>query len=305
MPDPCELCGTQAESGRPAGGYDGIQQSCPRCGEFRLAGTGMAVIRHVPQDAKVKLSGWVREQNILGDVPELASDRIKLIAAVRLPGLIERADRLLSFLVRKQSKLGERFSMDEPALLAVTYSKDRGELHYIAGFLNNKGLTNLIAEGSQSEIMPAGYIRYEELQTQQIVSSQGFVAMWFDESMQNAYVNGFELGVRDAGYDPVRVDWVEHIRKIDDEIIAQIRRSRFVVADFTGQRGGVYFEAGFALGLNLPVFWTCRHDEIKKLHFDIRQFNCIDWRDADDLSDRLQKRIEAIIGAGPRKPLGA
>ena len=52
---------------------------------------------------------------------------------------------------------------------------------------------------------------------------------------------------------------------IDDEIIAEIRRSWFVVADFTcgtvpheGKevaipRGGVYYEAGFAQGLNVPL----------------------------------------------------
>ena len=127
--------------------------------------------------------------------------------------------------------------------------------------------------------------------------------MWFDETTRDAYANGFEPAIRDAGYDPLRIDRVEHVGKIDDEIIAQIRRSRFVVADFTGHRGGVYFEAGFALGLDLPVFWTCRKDEIGGLHFDIRQFNCIDWADSNELADRLQKRIEAVIGAGPRKPL--
>lgn len=41
----------------------------------------------------------------------------------------------------------------------------------------------------------------------------------------------------------------EHSNKIDDEIIGEIRRSAFIVADFTGHRGGVYFEAGFAMGL--------------------------------------------------------
>jgi nucleoside 2-deoxyribosyltransferase len=99
------------------------------------------------------------------------------------------------------------------------------------------------------------------------------------------------------------VDRVEHIGKIDDEIIAQIRRSRFVVADFTGHRAGVYFEAGFALGLNLPVIWSCRRDHIDELHFDIRQFNCIDWTEPAELTDRLWKRIEAVVGPGPRKPL--
>jgi hypothetical protein len=75
------------------------------------------------------------------------------------------------------------------------------------------------------------------------------------------------------------------------------------VADFTGHRGGVYFEAGFAMGLGLPVFFTCRNTELEKLHFDVRQYNTIDWSDASDLSSRLQVRIEAVIGDGPGKSL--
>jgi hypothetical protein len=87
--------------------------------------------------------------------------------------------------------------------------------------------------------------------------------------------------------------------KIDDEIIAEIRRSAFLVADFTGHRQNVYFETGFAIGLARQVVWTCRKDEIKDLHFDIRQYNCIDWKNEAELARRLQYRIEAMFGRGP------
>jgi nucleoside 2-deoxyribosyltransferase len=66
----------------------------------------------------------------------------------------------------------------------------------------------------------------------------------------------------------------EHANKIDGEIIAEINRLTFMIADFTGHRGGVYFEAGIAMGLNVPVIWTCRKDDIANLHFGIRQYNC-------------------------------
>src|SRR5262249_1382556 len=79
----------------------------------------------------------------------------------------------------------------------------------------------------------------------------------------------------------------------------EIRRSAFLVADFTEHRQNVYFETGFAIGLARQVVWTCRKDQIKDLHFDIRQYNCIDWKDAADLAKRLQVRIEATFGRGP------
>ena len=300
--DPCELCSAPAES-IDGDAWPGIKQRCPQCGEFKLDRTGMAIIRRVPQPDKAKLSGWVRDQNILGEIPQLSDERIQHVIASPKPGIGQRADRLLSYAIRNQQKLDDTFSVMNPALIAVTYSRDKGELNYLVQYLRDEALIKHMGLGGDTEITPAGHMHYEELQARQPASTQGFVAMWFDETMRDAYISGFEVGVRDAGYDPLRVDWVEHIGKIDDEIISQIRRSRFVVADFTGQRGGVYFEAGFALGLNLPVFWTCRKNEMDELHFDIRQFNCIDWTEPPELADRLQKRIEAVIGAGPRKPL--
>jgi hypothetical protein len=96
------------------------------------------------------------------------------------------------------------------------------------------------------------------------------------------------------------------VNKIDDEIIAEIRRSRFVVADFTSEpekpRGGVYFEAGFAQGLNTPVIWTCREDMLGSVHFDTRQFNHIAWTSPQDLRAKLKNRIGAVLGQGPLTP---
>jgi hypothetical protein len=118
--------------------------------------------------------------------------------------------------------------------------------------------------------------------------------------MTPAYDLGFAPAIQAAGYRPLRLDRHEHVNRIDDEIIGQIRKSRFIVADFTGHRGGVYFEAGFALGLNLPVIWTCRKDDVTQLHFDIRQFNCLEWDEPGaKLAKALQNRIECVIGQGP------
>lgn len=87
----------------------------------------------------------------------------------------------------------------------------------------------------------------------------------------------------------------EHNEKIDDRIIAEIRQSSLIVADFTGQRGGVYFEAGFAKGLGIPVIWTCHEDGVENLHFDTRQYNHIVWESPEDLKTKLINRISATL----------
>lgn len=48
-----------------------------------------------------------------------------------------------------------------------------------------------------------------------------------------------------------------HNNKIDDQIVAEIRRSKLVLVDATGARPNAYFEAGFAAGLGIPVIWCC------------------------------------------------
>lgn len=122
-----------------------------------------------------------------------------------------------------------------------------------------------------------------------------FVAMSFAPELQMAFDQGIAPGVRDAGYEPLRVDKVEHNEKICDRIVAEIRRSRILVADVTMQRQGVYFEAGFAMGLGMPVIWTCRNDDLSSVHFDTRQYNHIVWETPPELRIRLRDRILATV----------
>ncbi len=113
--------------------------------------------------------------------------------------------------------------------------------------------------------------------------------------------------VTETGFIAVRIDRKEHINKIDDEIVAEIKRAKFVVADFTTgsestehgpiliPRGGVYYEAGLAQGRDIPVIWCVRQDQIDYVHFDTRQFNHIIWSDPLDLKVKLTNRIRAIF----------
>jgi nucleoside 2-deoxyribosyltransferase len=129
-------------------------------------------------------------------------------------------------------------------------------------------------------------------------SRQGFVAIRFtgdqaEKDIKAAMTKGIEAG----GFKAQIVDAIEHNEKICDRIVAEIRKSRFLVADFTGHRQNVYYEAGFAQGLGLPVIWTCQEDEMAKdkVHFDTRQYNHIVWKTPEELAERLAQRIQATI----------
>ena len=113
--------------------------------------------------------------------------------------------------------------------------------------------------------------------------------------MNPAWNDGFSPALDAVGFRPVRVDQLKFNDKIDDRIISEIRKSGLLVADFTGNRGGVYFEAGFALGLGIPVVWTCRKTHIEYVHFDTRQYNHIVWEDPESLRQQLIDRVAATI----------
>lgn len=296
--DQCPVCMTGAAARHPPNG-DQMTYTCQRCGTFSISGTAEQLLLHDYPSYRQKLSGWIYDQCRQGIEPLISESTLSRAKLLVMPTARERADRLLAAASRMCSSLGERFDIGHPSFIAATWSTDAGEVLFLLRILGDEGYARPVALGGQCEITPAGYLRLDELQGKRAASDQGFVAMWFANEMRAVFDQGFAAGIAAAGYRAMRVDDVEHAGRIDDEIIAQIRRSRFVVADFTGHRGGVYFEAGFAQGLGLPVIWTCRKDDMEKLHFDIRQFNCIDWQGADDLAKRLSVRIEAVLGRGP------
>lgn len=299
--DKCEVCVDQMATTLPSGGFDGIHQNCPRCGEFKVSGTASSMMRQgLGRNRRALLSGWVRNQNRLGSVPMITSENLKMVLATPLPSVLERANALLEEAVLGLKGLGDMFNINEPRFLAATYSSTADDVNYLLGILRGQGLAEAITIGGGCEILPGGYIKLDELKGKRTTSANGFVAMSFHPELNETYSDGFQVAILGAGYEPIRMDQIEHINRIDDEIINQINSSKFVVADFTGHRGGVYFEAGYALGIGIPVFWTCRKSDMSNLHFDIRQFNCIDWQTPEELAKRLQVRLEAVLGRGPR-----
>ena len=223
-----------------------------------------------------------------------------------MPSVPERMDYCLQFLESKTEALAGYVKIDSYSdeIQAASLLKNTDEIRYLIEEISD--IDWISFDGREVQILSKGYQRLEELRKTNVASDQGFVAMWLHSSMDNAWKEGFEPGIRDVGYKALRIDRSEFNNKIDDEIIAGIRRSRFLVADFTSDppenaRGSVYYEAGFAHGLNIPVIFTCRKDLLKDIHFDTRQYNHIAWEKPEDLRKQLKDRISATIGDGPHR----
>jgi hypothetical protein len=293
-PDACPFCGRLAKKNTNA---DGFVVLCEQCGTFSISGTAESIVEKFEPRLKFKIGFWTRDQNSLGEIPAISANTLEMVSDLPAKTVAERADRLLRYGINEQKDLGGVFSLLSPKALGVTHSIANTDILALAHLLHEQGFLRDGFAGGSGRITPQGFIHASEANSSG--SENGFIAMWFDPSMNMARNAGLEPAIRGAGYNPVIVSGVEHINKIDDEIISQIRKSKFLVADFTGHRGGVYFEAGFAMGFGMPVFWSCRRDDLTNLHFDVRQYNCIDWIDPADLAVRLKRRIEAVIGTGP------
>lgn len=274
-------------------------------------------VKPMSDDRKALLTTWLIDQFNRGNYqPEIT---IGVLAGLRRKQPLSvqaRADRLLTLLslAAKTQKLGSysRIPFNWYTGFAWSESTDHDDVQYLVEYLGKMGwlesdpLGPQVAPVADWRVSVEGHARADELQRAGNIteSAQCFIAMWFHESMNDALERGIEPAIEEAGYEPFRIDRKEHINKIDDEIIVEIRRSRFLVADFTqgedGARGGVYYEAGFAHGLGIPVIFTCHEDVVETLHFDTNHYNHIVWCSPADLGEKLKNRILAVIGPGQR-----
>ena len=124
-----------------------------------------------------------------------------------------------------------------------------------------------------------------------------FVAMSFSASERYIYDEAILPAIIEAKFLPLIVSdrHVNSENTINDEIIACIKKSKFTIADFTKHKHGVYFEAGYALGRGQKVIYTCHMKDIKKAHFDTRNFQHIVWETTDDFKKKLIDKINAFI----------
>src|SRR5690606_9512644 len=201
--------------------------------------------------------------------------------------------RVLDYLANRSTRPGDKVEIEHdiwPMFDAV----DSGEVTYLLNTLAERGHI-VETTGSRWQVTAKGWEALEPAAPGGVPGSC-FVAMSFDPALNSAFDSGIRPAVEDdCGMRVVRVDRVEHNGIVNDLILASIRSAQLVVADVTQQRSGVYFEAGFALGLGRTVIWTCRDDDLQNVHFDTRQYSHVVWQNPEDLRQRLANRIKATV----------
>jgi nucleoside 2-deoxyribosyltransferase len=305
MPN-CPICrtpGAEFFSFRdPAMTSDSLRGWCRAC-------TNVFISRDVMQEALNNRQGHLVSAYFRrlpeSDANTPLEDVGKAIGSITELGILDQFDLALKTICDMCSIIGQTSHFDYEVDWPLLTVQSAETALFIIRELANAGFLDRDFQGSMFPLRPTwnAYQRLQEIQASGKNSHTGFVAMSFAPDQNHVYTNVIKSAIEDAGYKPFRVDQVEHNNRIDDEIIAGIRRSRFLVADFTGQRNGVYFEAGMALGLGRNVIWMCHDSDRKNLHFDTRQFNHIIYTDLPGARKLLANRIVALEGQGNYLPL--
>lgn len=293
----CPLSEHSAKVELNTGEKDVFRVECPACGKFLITEEAQLGLTSIVDSRLHVLLGVVRESSERGICLTITTSNIQnLLDSAQVPrDPLDSMDRILFYIQRKSLSPSAHIQLFTQTDFPIAYALVPDEFDFY--------LKKLV-ELDYLEEEPSGYFRLSvngwrhviEVRKNERNSNQAFVAMWFDKSLDSVWKNGFKKALEELEFNPIRIDILEHNEKICDRIIAEIRHSGLLVADFTGHRGGVYFEAGFAMGLGIPVIWTCRDTDITKAHFDTRQYNHIVWADTADLKKKLIDRIEATLG---------
>jgi hypothetical protein len=278
---------------------------CPRCKNYTItfqASQAMGGQYPIP-----KLSAWIRDFNEKQTgIPEIYQESLEKIPA-SLPDRSPREKQitLLQNIERKTEYPGKPILIIPENDIPLAWAKTKEEFLYYIESLIERGLLRITDKDRQVNdlifsvaITADGWDYLEKLDRHIEERTQAFVAMSFKEDLKHIWEGPIKNAIEKAGYKPYRVDAAPHIGLIDVKIISEIKNSRFVVADFTYQNRGVYFETGYAQGMGLPVIRCVKEDNFEKLHFDKNHYNFIIWKTPSDLEDQLYNYICAIIGKG-------
>jgi hypothetical protein len=304
----CPLCGRERPNLTELS--DGFEITCELCKTYRIAEDYFLPERPL-DEAKRQLSAIVRRRfEFTGRPMEITAANWQDLAssAPRNDDVLGKIRCLLQYIAHKSHFPGEAVILSGHVDYPVCFAANLDEFGYYATYLKDAGLVNgqrLDNRGGDYRywLTPKGWQELQHVAT--LESPYGFVAMSFSKTgpratlLADAFKTAIEPAIEKAGYKPVRIDREEFLGDIVFEIMARIKESRFVVADFTEHKNGVYFEAGYALGRDLPVIWMCHEKDLDGAHFDIEHMNHIVWDDLTEMRKRLETRILANIGRGP------
>lgn len=162
-----------------------------------------------------------------------------------------------------------------------------GRLNRVLSELLPSGRIIMNAEGSEREEESRARLRAAGYSSDS--KPHVFVAMPFDESMDDVYHYGITGAVRAAGFLCERADETAFTGEVLKRVKQRIKSSTLVVADLSTANANVYLEVGYAWGCGIPTVLIVR--DVNELQFDVRNQRCLVYGKIKDLERLLRQEV--------------
>ncbi|MEK6712084.1 MAG: hypothetical protein AABZ64_16065 [Nitrospinota bacterium] len=281
--------------------------NCRRCGNYEI---GRDLIEDLPDKLRTDrlrayLSYKIRQMQSGATRPILYKETIDaLLGNVSFPRPREQADNLVRWLGTRLNQTDptgwEKIGWPEGASLIGALSKE-GFYRIRNQLIQDKLLEIEQVDKEKISLTFAGWERYEEIMLGHSEERLAFMAMPFDvPALDDMFKNWLKPAVDKTGFDLRAVNEKPKAGLIDDRILVEIRRSRFLVAEVSDKNWNVSWEAGFAAGLGKPVFYLCEESKFNdgKGMFDTSHHHTVKWTE-DNLAAAMKELKAAIRNTLP------
>lgn len=297
----CIFCGNDAKDHGFEQQYDGITYTCNVCHRYVLERSFQIERYSKQKDKYFKVSSWIREQNDLFDkAPKITSKDFPKLLDMSDKKVKEKFDLMMQHVYKskyqtidtKQCVVQSWFIDEAEFLLFFQKAIDDGfvkaEIQRFMDRTSRIQFQSITFDGLQ-------YV--ENLESPNKSSKNVFLAFNFETELNDVFSTYVREAVEESGLNCIIVNQnnTEHDKSITDEIIGKLKSSRIVIADFTNHRNSVYFEAGFAMGMKIPIIWTVQKGHEENMSFDTRQYPHIVWENGEDLKKQIMDRIKVIL----------
>lgn len=213
----------------------------------------------------------------------------------------EKLEFLFLDIIESTKFFGEDISYNWDETLAYRfYMHGTKELKFFLNTLQDEGFIDLQITSTNAHVKVTylGLNHGISIKQEGYNSNYCFVAMSFSDDSEELR-SAIKEACAETGYNPILVDEVviDSHQTINDSIISNLRQCKFCISDFSEQKMGVYFEAGFALGQGKKVIYTCHKEWFDgtkgESHFDTNHFPHLIYKSPKELREKLIDRIRA------------
>ncbi|MNH81132.1 hypothetical protein D3C73_334930 [compost metagenome] len=236
------------------------------------------------------ISAYIREKTDLDLKVNLTLEGLdSIVNSPEIPVTIEdKGTRLLLYLYRHSEGAGHPVTIRPlSSCYNLTYSPNLQELVYIIDKLREEEL--IAREGGTFKLTEKGWSEASARSGGRKLKSC-YVLLPDHDTLRASWTEKILPRLEQCGYLPrlIHESWSDNRDTPPSEIVSN---SKLVIADITSHSPAVYFAAGIAEGLNIPVIWTVKHSESNPIAVPSNHIRPMIYDLEEELAAMLQQKL--------------